>query len=95
MIRLLLFIGPALLAFFVGYHSGSATVKLKAEHHARVLEEKLARIETDHATEQAKLGDTIRELEARLDAQASDDPNSDNVAIDADGVQRIDSIGQD
>ena len=93
MIRLLLIVAPALLAFFVGYHSGSANVKLKAEHNERLLEERISRLETTHATEQARLSDTIKDLEERLNSEASDDPNADNIAIDADGVRRIDQVG--
>ena len=92
MIRLLLFIGPAILAFVVGYESGSATVKLKSEHETRLLEEKIAKLETSHATEQTRLSDTIRELEDRLSQEANEDPDADRPAIDADGVRRIGEI---
>ena len=93
--RILLFVGPVVLAFAVGFHTGAVKVQYHMEREARLLEQKISRLETTHATEQARLSDTIRELETRLSQEASDDPDADHIAIDADGVHRIGEIHAD
>jgi len=81
-----------LLGGSIGFQSGSHNAKLKAEHQVRILEQQIDKLEIEHAQKQALLHQHISTLEASLALQANDDPNADRIAIDADGVRRINSL---